>query len=195
MFTIGLTGSIGMGKSTTAEIFRSLGAPVYDSDKAVHDLYDSEAVPEVGDLFPSCLRDGKIDRAKLAERVLSDPQALKRLEAIIHPLVQARKTSFLQAQAARGARLVVLDVPLLFETSGDRNVDLVLVVSAPTSVQKARVLARPGMTAEKFDAIIAKQMSDAEKRRRAHVVVDTGRGLSAAREQIQEIMRAVSGRR
>src|SRR5437868_4468090 len=160
MFILGLTGSIGMGKSTTSNFFREAGAPVHDSDAVVHRLYEGEAVAPVEAAFPGVTVDGKIDRTKLAERLVGNPAAIKQLEAIVHPLVRAVSERFVHEQAARGARVVVLDVPLLLETGGEKNVDAVVVVSAPPEVQRARVLSRPGMTAEKLDALLARQMSD-----------------------------------
>ena len=179
MILIGLTGSIGMGKSTTAAMFREAGVPVYDADAAVHDLYakGGAAVGPVGEAFPGVVRDGAVDREALRQRVLGNPEALKRLNAIVHPLVGRDRVGFFQAAEAAGADMVVLDIPLLFETGGEANVDAVVVVSAPAEMQRERVLARPGMTPERLDAILAQQMADAEKRARAHFVVDTGRGL------------------
>jgi len=187
---IGLTGSIGMGKSTTAAMFREAGVPVYDADAAVHDLYDKggAAVGPVGEAFPGVVRDGKIDREALRQAVLGDPEALKRLNAVVHPLVGKDRIGFFQQVEAEGADMVVLDIPLLFETGGHANVDAVVVASAPADTQRERVLARPGMSADRLDAILAQQMADAEKRARAHFVVDTSRGLEPAREQVAEII-------
>jgi dephospho-CoA kinase len=187
---IGLTGSIGMGKSTTAAMFREAGVPVYDADAAVHDLYDAggAAVGPVGEAFPGVVRDGKVDREALRQAVLGEPEALKRLNAIVHPLVGRDRVGFFRAAEDAGADMVVLDIPLLFETGGHANVDAVVVVSAPAEMQRERVLARPGMTPDRLDAILAQQMADAEKRARAHYVVDTGRGLEAAREQVGAIL-------
>lgn len=193
MWVLGLTGSIGMGKSATARMFRALGVPVHDADAAVHALYRGAAVGPVEAEFPGVTRDGAIDRAALGVRVLGDAAAMKRLEAIVHPLVRAAETEFLSQARASGARLVVLDIPLLFETGGDGRVDAVAVVSAPKAVQRERVLAREGMTDEKFATILAKQMPDEEKRRRAHFVIDTGRGFAAASHQVEGIVRALSG--
>ncbi|MDB5597572.1 MAG: dephospho-CoA kinase [Hyphomicrobiales bacterium] len=192
MLIIGLTGSIGMGKSTTAALFRAFGVPVHDSDRAVHDLYRGDANDEIAFAFPAAMNNGGVDRQLLATQVLANPQALRRLEAIIHPRVSAHRLAFVRACKQAGARLVICDIPLLFETGADRDCDLVVVVSASTPVQKARVLARPGMTPERFDAIVAKQMADAEKRRRAHIVIDTGRGIVAAQRQVAEFLRATS---
>jgi dephospho-CoA kinase len=192
MFILGLTGSVGMGKSVTARFFAEEGMPVHDADAAVHRLYEGEAVAPIEAAFPGTTANGKVDRAKLAEHVLGDAAALKRLEAIVHPLVQASERRFLAEAQARGAKVAVLDIPLLFETGGDRRVDAVVVVSAPPEVQRARVLARPGMTVEKFEAILAKQMPDAEKRARADFVVDTSQGFEAARAQVRAILDAVA---
>lgn len=192
MFILGLTGSIGMGKSTTAGFFREAGVPVHDSDASVHRLYEGAAVAPVEAAFPGTTTDGKVDRAKLSAKLLGDPAAIKRLEAIVHPLVRDASEQFLQAEAARGTRIVVLDIPLLFETGGESRVDAVVVVSAPAVVQRARVLGRPGMTPEKLDALLARQMADAEKRARAHFIVDTSRDFDFARAQVRDILRAVA---
>lgn len=190
MILIGLTGSIGMGKSTTAAMFREAGIPVYDADAAVHDLYDTggAAVGPVGGAFPGAVKDGRVDREALRQVVLGDPQALKRLNAIVHPLVGRDRAGFFQKAEADGADMAVLDIPLLFETGGHANVDAVVVASAPEEMQRKRVLARPGMTPDRLDAILAQQVADAEKRARAHFVVDTSRGLEPAREQVAEII-------
>ena len=190
MILIGLTGSIGMGKSTTAAMFREAGAPVYDADAAVADLYSKggAAVGPVGEAFPGVVRDGAIDREALRRAVLGDPEALKRLNGIVHPLVGRDRGKFFAAAEAMGADMVVLDIPLLFETGGEVNMDAVVVVSAPADMQRERVLARPGMSPERLDAILAQQLPDAEKRARAHFVVDTSRGLEAARIQVGEIL-------
>jgi dephospho-CoA kinase len=190
VIVVGLTGSIGMGKSTTAAMFREAGVPVYDADAAVHDLYakGGAAVAPVGEAFPGVVSDGAVDREALRQRVLGDPEALKRLNAIVHPLVGRDRVGFFQQAQAQGADMVVLDIPLLFETGGHANMDAVVVVTAPAELQRERVLARPGMTPERLDAILAQQMADAEKRARAHFVVDTSRGLAAAREQVAEII-------
>ena len=191
MFILGLTGSIGMGKSTTASFFAEAGVPVHDSDAVVHRLYEGDAVAPVEAAFPGVTVDGKIDRAKLAAQLIGKPDAIKRLEAIVHPLVRAATQRFVQAQAAQGARVILLDIPLLFETGGEKNVDAVVVVSSPPQVQRARVLGRPGMTAEKLDALLRRQMPDAEKRARAHFVVDTSRSFDSARAQVHGILRAI----
>ncbi|WP_297691317.1 dephospho-CoA kinase [Phenylobacterium sp.] len=190
MILLGLTGSIGMGKSTTAAMFREAGVPVYDADAAVADLYvrGGAAVRPVGEAFPGVVKDGAIDREALRQRVLGDPEALKRLNAIVHPLVGRDRGKFFEGAQAMGADMVVLDIPLLFETGGHANVDAVVVASAPPEMQRERVLARPGMTPERLDAILAQQTPDPEKRARAHFVVDTGRGLEHARLQVGEII-------
>jgi dephospho-CoA kinase len=192
MFILGLTGSIGMGKSTTAKFFREAGVPVHDSDAVVHRLYEGEAVAPVEAAFPGTVVDGKVDRAKLSEKLVGNPDAIKRLEAIVHPLVRAVSQRFTQEHAARGTRVIVLDIPLLFETGGEKNVDAVVVVSAPADVQRARVLSRPGITAERLDALLARQMPDAEKRARAHFIVDSSRSFDSARAQVHGILRAVA---
>jgi dephospho-CoA kinase len=193
MIVIGLTGSIGMGKSTTAAMFRALGVPVYDADAAVADLYSKggAAVGPVGEAFAGVVKDGAIDREALRATVLGDPEALKRLNAIVHPLVGQDRVSFFAEAEASGADMVVLDIPLLFETGGHARMDAVVVVSAPEAMQRERVLARPGMSPERLDAILAQQMHDAEKRARAHFVVDTGLGLEPAREQVAAIVTAL----
>ena len=192
MFILGLTGSIGMGKSTTANFFREAGVPVHDSDAVVHQLYEGEAVAPVEAAFPGVTVDGKIDRAKLSEKLVGDPDAIRTLEAIVHPLVRAVSERFLQEQKQKGARAVLLDIPLLFETGGEKRVDAIVVVSAPPDVQRARVLRRPGMTAERLDALLARQISDAEKRARAHFIVDSSRSFDSARRQVHGILRAVA---
>jgi dephospho-CoA kinase len=192
MFVLGLTGSLGMGKSTTAGFFAELGVPVHDADAAVHRLYKGEAAPLIEAAFPGTTRGGEVDREKLAQRVLNDAAAIKKLEGIVHPLVRAAEERFLAEAKKNNAKVAVLDIPLLFETEGDRRCDAVVVVSAPEDVQRARMLERPGMTAPKFTAILARQMSDAEKRRRADFVVDTSKGFDAAREQVREILARVA---
>ncbi|MGZ3404363.1 MAG: dephospho-CoA kinase [Phenylobacterium sp.] len=193
MILIGLTGSIGMGKSTTAAMFRAAGVPVYDADAAVHDLYDQggAAVEPVGAAFPGVVKDGRVDREALRQAVLGKPDELKRLNAIVHPLVGRDRVGFFAKAEADGADMVVLDIPLLFETGGHANVDAVVVASAPADMQRERVLARPGMSPERLDAILAQQMADAEKRARAHFVVDTSRGREPARQQVAEIIAAM----
>jgi len=192
MFVLGLTGSIGMGKSTTAAFFADEGVPVYDSDAAVHRLYEGEATPLIEAAFPGATEGGKVDRTRLAKMVLGDAAAIKRLESIVHPLVAKARDGFLAAAARDGAAVALLDVPLLFETGGEANCDAVVVVTAPVEVQRARSLQRPGMTEAKLDAILARQMPDADKRRRADFIVDTSQGFDAARERVREILRRVA---
>ena len=192
MFVLGLTGSLGMGKSTTARFFAEAGIPVHDADAVVHRLYESEAVPAIEAAFPGATAGGIVDRVKLAARVVNDPTALKRLEDIVHPLVHEAEQRLLADAQGKGEQIVVLDIPLLFETGGDRRVDAVVVVSAPPEVQKARILERPGMTVEKLESILARQIPDAEKRRRADFVVDTSRGFESARAQVRAILDAVA---
>jgi dephospho-CoA kinase len=191
MLVLGLTGSMGMGKTTTARFFAEEGVPVLDADAVVHELYGGEAVAAIEQAFPGTSRDGRIDRDELSRRVVGDPAALKRLEAIVHPLVRAAQVRFLADAERSGAPVAVLDVPLLFETGGDQRVDAVVVVSAPADVQRARTLERAGMTAEKFDALVRKQMPDAEKRRRADFVVDTSQSFDFARAQVRAILASV----
>ncbi|MFL4987455.1 MAG: dephospho-CoA kinase [Microvirga sp.] len=193
-FVLGLTGSIGMGKSATAAMFRALGVPVHDADAVVHALYRGAAAPLIAKAFPGTVADGVVDRSALGKEVLGQPERLKELEAIVHPLVRAERDAFLTAAVAARAPVAVIDIPLLFETGGERDCDAVLVVTASREVQRARVLARPGMTEEKFAVIAAKQMPDAEKRQKAHFLVDTGRGFAAAERQVGDILRALAGR-
>ncbi len=190
MLNIGLTGSIGMGKSTTAAMFREAGIPVYDADAAVADLYleGGAAVAPLEAAFPGVTKDGAVDREALRQRVLGDDAAMAKLNSVVHPLLGKDRVAFYERARAANADMVVLDIPLLFETGGHMNMDAVVVVSAPADQQRERVLARPGMTPDRLDAILARQMADAEKRARAHFVVDTGRGLEAAREQVAEII-------
>ena len=192
MFVLGLTGSLGMGKSTTANMFAEAGVPVHDADAAVHKLYEGEAAPLIEAAFPGTTAGGKVDREKLGQRVLGDVAALKRLEAIVHPLVRKAEERFLAEAERQGAAVAVLDIPPLFETGGDQRCDAVVVVSAPAAVQRARVLERPGMTQAKFQALAAKQLPDADKRARADFIVDSGQGLEAARQQVREILRQVA---
>ena len=193
-FLLGLTGSIGMGKSTTSAMFRAAGVPVHDADQVVHDLYAGAAAPQIEAAFPGTTASGIVDRAKLSAAVLGRPDALTKLEAIVHPLVRAEEQAFLGRCRKSGASVAVLDIPLLLETGGEGRYDAVVVITAPAEVQRKRVLARPGMTEEKFAAILARQMPDAEKRRRAHFLVDTSRGLVAAEHQVRSILNAVAGR-
>jgi dephospho-CoA kinase len=192
MLVLGLTGSIGMGKTTTARLFAEAGVPVHDADATVHRLYEGEAVAPIGAAFPGTTADGKVDREILARRVLGDTPALQRLEAIVHPLVRAAETQFLAKAAANGAPVAVLDIPLLFETGADGRVDAVVVVSAPADIQRQRAFERPGMTAEKLQQILARQMPDAEKRARADFVVDSSQGIEAARAQVQSILQSLA---
>ena len=189
-FVLCLTGSLGMGKSTAARFFAEAGVPVHDSDAVVHALYAGEAVPLVEQAFPGSTTDGKIDRGKLAAMVINNAEALRRLEAIVHPLVSASREKFLAEAEAAGAAVVVFDIPLLFETGAHDDCDAVVVVSAPPELQRQRAFERPGMTDEKFLALLAKQMPDAEKRRRADFVVDSSQGFDHARAQIRDILRA-----
>jgi dephospho-CoA kinase len=189
---IGLTGSIGMGKSTTARFFAEAGVPVHDADSAVHRLYAGDAAAIIEAEFPGVSGAQGIDRDKLAERVLGDPEALRRLERIIHPLVRREEARFLDEAEHSGAPIAVLDIPLLFETGADSRVDAVVVVTAPPEVQRARAFGRTGMTEEKFQVLLAKQMPDAEKRRRADFVVDTSKSFDFAREQVHAILQAAS---
>lgn len=191
-FVLCLTGSLAMGKSTAARFFAEAGVPVHDSDAAVHALYDGEAVPAIEQAFPGSTVGGKVDRSKLAAMVVKDSAAFARLEAIVHPLVRNSTDRFLADATARGADVVVLDIPLLFEIGGERRCDAVVVVSAPAETQRQRALGRPGMTEEKFAAILAKQIPDAEKRRRADFVVDSSQDLDYARAQVRDILRAVA---
>ncbi|MGY0570604.1 dephospho-CoA kinase [Bradyrhizobium sp. RDM12] len=191
MRILGLTGSIGMGKSTTAKLFAEAGVPVYDADAAVHQLYEGEAVPAIEAAFPGTTANGKVDRPKLSARVVHDPAAIKRLEQIVHPMLGASRQRFFAAAEAAKAPVVVLDIPLLFETGGEKRVDAVVVVSTSPELQRERVLARGTMDEAKLDAIIAKQMPDAEKRKRADFVVDTSHGLEPVRAQITHILAEV----
>jgi dephospho-CoA kinase len=192
MFILGLTGSLGMGKSTTARLFAEEDVPVHDADAVVHRLYEGEAAAAIEAAFPGTTADGKVDREELAARVLGERVALKRLEAIVHPLVQQAEQRLLAEAEARGEKVAVLDIPLLFETGGEERVDAVVVVYAPPEVQRSRALERPGMTVDKLDAILAKQMPDEEKRRRADFVVDTSRGFEAARAEVRAILKTIA---
>ena len=191
MFVIGLTGSIAMGKSTTARLFAEEGVPVHDSDAAVHKLYEGDAVAPVEAAFPGVTNNGRIDRGALGQRVVGDAPALRRLEEIVHPLVREAGTRFLKEAEANGAKVAVLDIPLLLETGGESRVDAVVVVSAPAEMQRARVLER-GVTQERLDALLARQMPDAEKRRRADFLVDSAQGIEHARTQVRQILAAVA---
>ena len=191
MFILGLTGSLGMGKSATAKMFAEEGVPVHDADAAVHQLYESEATPLIEAAFPGTTAGGKVNRDKLAQRVLGDTAAIKKLEAIVHPLVRNAEERFLSEAERKGATVALLDIPLLFETGGDKRCDAVVVVSAPPDVQRARAFERPGMTERKFATLLAKQMRDADKRAMADFVVDTSKGFDAARAQVRDILALV----
>jgi len=188
MIVLGLTGSIGMGKSTTAELFAEAGVPVYDADAAVHRLYEGEAVAAIETAFPGTTENGRVDRVKLSARVVPDAAAMKKLEQIVHPMLGASRQKFLQDAEKSGAPVAVVDVPLLFETGGEKRVDAVVVVTTSPEVQRERILTRPNMTEEKLDAILQRQMPDAEKRARAHFVVDTSHGLDPVRARIRDIL-------
>jgi dephospho-CoA kinase len=192
MFVLGLTGSIGMGKTTTARLFAEVGVPVHDADATVHRLYEGEAVAPIEAAFPGTTEAGKVDREKLAQRVLGDTRALQRLEAIVHPLVRAAEMQFLEKAEADGASVAVLDIPLLLETGAEARVDAVVVVSAPADMQRQRAFERPGMTAEKLQQILARQMPDTEKRARADFVVDSSQGIESARTQVQSILQSLA---
>jgi len=191
MRILGLTGSIGMGKSTTAKMFEEAGVPVYDADATVHRLYEGEAVAAIEAAFPGTTANGKVDRTLLSPRVVHDAEAMKRLERIVHPMLRAHHQKFLDDAEKSGAPVAVVDVPLLYETGGESRVDAVVVVTTAPDVQRERILARDGMTPEKLDAILAKQLPDAEKRRRADFVVDTSHGLDPVRVRIHEILEQV----
>jgi len=188
MIILGLTGSIGMGKSTTAKLFAEAGVPVYDADATVHMLYEGEAAHAIEAAFPGTTVDGKVDRNMLSARVVHDPAAIKRLEQIVHPMLGASRQKFLDDAERSGAPVAVVDVPLLFETGGEKRVDAVVVVTTTPELQRQRILARDNMTSEKLDAILARQLPDAEKRRRADFVVDTSDGLDPVRLRIQDIL-------
>jgi dephospho-CoA kinase len=188
MIILGLTGSIGMGKSTTAKLFAEAGAPVYDADAAVHSIYEGEAAPVIEAAFPGTTVDGKVDRNRLSARVVHDPAAMKQLEQIVHPMLGASRQQFLRQAEQSGAPVAVVDVPLLFETGGDKRVDAVVVVTTTPEIQRQRILLRDNMTGEKLDAILARQLPDAEKRQRADFVVDTSHGLDAVRARIRDIL-------
>lgn len=191
MIIIGLTGSIGMGKSTTARMFAEAGLAVNDADAVVHDLYRSEAVEPIGEAFPGSVADGRVDRQELARQLAVDPARFKDLEAIVHPLVRQREAAFVEARQAAGDDMIVLDIPLLFEVGGENRVDVVVVVTCDPRVQRERVLARPGMTVEKFELILARQVPDQVKRQKADFLIDTGQGMEAARTRVHEIIAAL----
>jgi dephospho-CoA kinase len=194
MLVIGLTGSIGMGKTAMANLFREAGIKVHDADASVHQLYQGAAVAAISRAFPEAIRGGIVNRQLLAEQVIGKPQALQCLESIVHPLVAAARNEFVRQARIEGRHMVVVDVPLLFETKGDRTVDMVLVVSAAEAIQRARVLARPGMTEKKLASVLARQMPDAEKRRRAHFIIRTDGDFATTRRQLQDLLRAVAAR-
>ena len=191
MLILGLTGSIGMGKSTTAKLFAEAGVPVYDADAAVHKIYEGEAAPAIEAAFPGTTADGKVDRVKLSAQVVHNAAAMKQLEQIIHPMLGASRQKFLGDAERSGAAVALVDVPLLFETGGEKRVDAVVVVTTTPELQRERTLARDNMTAEKFDAILARQLPDAEKRNRADFVVDTSHGLDPVRDRIRDILAEV----
>jgi dephospho-CoA kinase len=188
MIVLGLTGSIGMGKSTTARLFAEAGVPVYDADATVHRIYQGEAAPAIEAAFPGTTVDGKVDRVRLSAQVVHDPMAMKRLEQVVHPMLRGYHQKFLHDTEQAGAPVAVIDVPLLFETGGEQRVDAVVVVTTTPEIQRQRILARDNMTSEKLDAILARQLPDAEKRRRADFVVDTSDGLDPVRARIRDIL-------
>ena len=188
MIILGLTGSIGMGKSTTAKLFAEAGVPVYDADATVHMIYQGEAAPAIEAAFPGTTADGKVDRTKLSAQVVHDAAAMKRLEQIVHPMLRAYHQKFLEDAERSGAPVAVVDVPLLFETGGEKRVDAVVVVTTSPEVQRQRILSRDNMTGEKLDAILARQLPDAEKRKRADFIVDTSHGLDPVRARIRDIL-------
>ena len=188
MILLGLTGSIGMGKSTTAKLFAEAGVPVYDADATVHSLYEGEAVPAIEAAFPGTTVNGKVDRIRLSARVVHDAAAMRELEQIVHPMLGASRQKFLREAEQSGAPVAVVDVPLLFETGGENRVDAVVVVTTSPENQRQRILTRDNMTGEKLDAILARQLPDAEKRKRADFVVDTSDGLDPVRARIKDIL-------
>jgi dephospho-CoA kinase len=194
LIILGLTGSIGMGKTTASNMFAEAGVPVYSADDAVHRLYSGRAAPLIEAAFPGTVANGTVDREKLSAEVIGKPDALKKLESIVHPLVREEEEAFLREAKAQGAAIALVDIPLLFETGGEKRVDRIVVVSAPADIQRARVLARPGMTAEKLDAILARQTPDAEKRARADFVLDTSGSFDNLRQQITTVIQKLSGK-
>jgi len=194
MIILGLTGSIGMGKTTTSNMFAEAGVPVYSADDAVHRLYSGRAAPLIEAAFPGTVTNGTVDREKLSAAVIGKPDALKKLEAIVHPLVREEEEAFLREAEVQGSAIALVDIPLLFETGGEKRVDRIVVVSAPADIQRARVLARPGMTEEKLDAILARQIPDAEKRARADFVLDTSGSFDNLRQQITAVIEKLSGK-
>ena len=191
MIRIGLTGSIGMGKSTTAKLFAEQGVPVNDADQVVHELYAGSAVAPIENSFPGTARNGVVNRTELSRQLALHPERFKELEAIIHPLVRERERAFLERQQSVGQDIVLLDIPLLFETGAEDRVDVIVVVSCEADLQRQRVLARPGMTAEKFDLILSRQMPDSEKRKRADFIIDTGQGIEEARRQVIQVLNSI----
>ena len=191
MRVLGLTGSMGMGKSTTAKLFTEAGVPVYDADATVHKVYEGEAAPAIEAAFPGTTVDGKVDRQRLSAKVVGDPAAIRRLESIVHPMLRSYHQKFLDDAEQAGVPIVVMDIPLLFETGGDKRVDAVVVVSTSQELQKQRILARGTMTEDALDALLARQMPDAEKRKRADFVVDTSSGLDPVRARIRDILAEV----
>ncbi|WP_367716940.1 dephospho-CoA kinase [Nitratireductor sp. GISD-1A_MAKvit] len=189
---LGLTGSIGMGKSTTGRMFEELGVPVHDSDAAVHRLYSGSAAPLIEARFPGTVVEGVVNRERLAKAVVGQPEAFRALEKIVHPLVRRDADAFVEKHREMATPVIVLDIPLLFETDGEDRVDRIVVVTAPAEEQRRRVLARPGMTEKKFAAILSRQVPDAEKRRRADFIIDTGKGMDAARQAVKEIIAQLS---
>jgi dephospho-CoA kinase len=194
MIVLGLTGSIGMGKTTAARIFRQLGVPVFDADRCVHDLYEGAAVEPLASFFPTAILEGRVNRDELGALVLADAEGMSKLERVVHPLVHAQRLKFLDSMRSNGQPLIVVDVPLLFETGGSADVDAIIVVSASAFDQRERVLARPGMNEAKLDAILERQLPDAEKRRRAHFIVKTSCGVASARRQLITIIASVKNR-
>ncbi len=197
MIIIALTGSIGMGKTTTAGLFEAQGVPVFDADACVHALYkeDTRLIAQIADAFPGAVKKDRVDRDVLAALLRKNPKAYKTLEALVHPLVQEKRAAWLSAQKKQGKKFVLLDIPLLFESGGKKTgADVIVVVSAPPACQRRRVLQRPGMSAEKFEAILARQMPDAEKRKRADFIIDTGNGIEIARAQVNKVIAALQAR-
>lgn len=191
MLVVGLTGSIGMGKSTAAKRFRDQGIPVFDADAVVHALYEGRAAPLIEDAFPGTVAQGKVDRRLLAQALMGDKARIKELEKIVHPLVREERETWLERQKRDGAAMVVLEVPLLFETGGDKSVDVTVLVTAPPEIQRARVLERPGMTPEKFESLLANQMSDEEKRKRADYIVDTNQPIEKTAQEIDKLIESL----
>ena len=191
MIVLGLTGSIGMGKSTTAKMFADAGIPVHDADKAVHHLYQGAAVETVGRAFPDSVRNGRVDRSVLARLVVGKPEAMRKLERLVHPMVRQSEQEFIRS-VAESNRFVLLDIPLLFESRRDMDVDIVIVVSACPEIQKSRVMSRPNMTEEKFENLVATQIPDEQKRKRAHFIISTDHDLPSTRHQVDDVLRAIA---